>query len=186
MSFWKKLATVVVVVAAAPLTGGTSLAVGAASLAAAAKSALDEKVNKARREGERDGKKEIQPLLDALMSAKSTSKGDEKFGNLVIAMHAVGLACAACDGEISSEEREAIDAFVSGESGFGLPDHVRKQITKLNNNPPSIQTAYKLASKLDYFPKDAFERVIELTMYSDDKIHPSEVAFKSAWKKLAA
>jgi hypothetical protein len=208
MSFWKVLGGVALgvgAVAAAPFTGGGSL-LGAASLAGSlaggtaiaaavgagvaggvvAAASENEDVAKARREGERDGKKQAQELLDAIAAYKIKVKSAEQHYSLVVAMHAVGLACANCDGDISSEESEEIDAFVSGAARANIPKGVKEQLTKLRDNPPSIQTAYKLASKLEYFPKDLFENLIELTMYADGNLHPSEIAFKSAWKELAA
>ncbi|MDN3616669.1 hypothetical protein ACFFUS_09730 [Vibrio gallaecicus] len=214
MSFWKMLGGAAIgvgAIAAAPFTGGGSL-LGAATLAgslaggatvaaavgagvagaavgasmdgeeAAEKRGADEAIRKT--EAEYDLK--YQKISAAFKDAEARLNDVDDYFNLIIAMEAVGLSCAACDGEIADEERAEIDEFINGIMGSALPAHIKSKIDGIANNPPNITTAFEYASKVSPESMGLFEEIIDVVMHADNHIHENETAFLEAWKKLAA
>ncbi len=209
MGFWSTLGWVaagVGAVAVAPMTGGGSIAAlvgatgtltaGGAALGAATGATVaslaapdDDDVAEARSRGEESGKKAGMEAGDKKLEEfqkdfEARIKRAEEAGRhyeLILALEAVGMACAACDGEIAPEEKIELDEFVAGASKSQLPENVKKEIYELAANPPSMKTAFEMATK---FPEDAglFQQVIEVVMMADGIIKEEEKAFKQAWR----
>lgn len=210
MSFWKVLGGAAIgvgAIAAAPFTGGGSLLgaatlagslAGTATVAAAVGAGVAGAAVGASFDGDDDAEKRGEDKATAKYEAKynkieSAFKDAEKrlndtddYFNLLIAMEAVGLACAACDGEVSEEERVEIDEFISGVMSSSLPTHIKTKIDGIANNPPNITTAYEYASKVSPESMGLFEEIIDVVMHADDYVHENEKAFLEAWRKLVA
>lgn len=210
MSFWKVLGGAAIgvgAIAAAPFTGGGSLLgaatlagslAGTATVAAAVGAGVAGAAVGASFDGDDDAEKRGEDKATAKYEAKynkieSAFKDAEKrlndtddYFNLLIAMEAVGLACAACDGQVSEEERVEIDEFISGVMSSSLPPHIKTKIDSIANNPPNITTAYEYASKVSPESMGLFEEIIDVVMHADDYVHENEKAFLEAWRKLVA
>lgn len=199
-------------VAAAPFTGGGSLlggasliaslsgasalaagagAVGGAVGAAVANNEEEEKESikkQAKAEGKAEGKAEasieIDKLQENLSNALKKLKENDKLFSAIIAMEAVGVACAACDGHFSENEKEEIGEFVKGMMEQSIPEHVKEKIQKVYNNPPTLKEAFELAKKsglaLEEY-EDLIKYVIEI-----DGATPEEEAFLHGWHQLRA
>lgn len=197
MGFWKVLAgaaTGVAAVVALPIAGpvGAITAVGAAVAGAtgaaggALADALDDGEERAKKQGRQEAKAEHAIEMAKIQKEfKKWAKDWHRYGNHVVALTAVGLACANCDGEIHEKELTEINEFVSGITQSSLPEVVKEQIENLHQKPPSLTTAHKLAKKagVDF---DLLDDVIEVVMHADNRIHPGEQAFLVAWQKLCA
>ena len=107
----------------------------------------------------------------------------QKFGEQLIAMSAVGFACANCDGEIHPKEIDQIDEFVAGINNSDLPPYVKKQLNKFQREPPNLKTAFELAKKAKVKPS-ILDDVIKLVMHADSIVHANEKAFMIAWRKM--
>ncbi|MFA0570473.1 hypothetical protein [Vibrio gallaecicus] len=144
MSFWKMLGGAAIgvgAIAAAPFTGGGSL-LGAATLA-----------------GSLAGSATVAVAAEKRGAEARLNDVDDYF-NLIIAMEAVGLSCAACDGEIADEERAEIDEFINEIMGSALPAHIKSKIDGIANNPPNITTSFEYASKASPESMGFFEEII--------------------------
>lgn len=201
MSFWKVLAgaaTGVAVVVALPIAGpvGAVTAVGAAvaGTAGAAGGALADAIDDSEELAEKRGKKKGEEKARAEYALKlekiikkfeKWAKDWHRYGNHVVAVTAVGLACANCDGEIHEDELKDIDVFVSGIAESALPAYVKEQIEGFRQKPPNLKTAHELAkkAKVDF---DLLNDVIDVVMRADGHIHRKERAFLTAWQKLCA
>ena len=198
--FWKVLAgaaTGVAVVVALPVAGpiGAITAVGAAvagtvgAAGGAVADALDDSEEDAEKRGEQRGEErqkakyaEAMARLKAILEAH---RDDAKnFHDTLVAMFAVGLACASCDGEIHDDEREELEEFVAGVSAANLPSSVKSDIRRLWNSPPNIKTAYELAKRSKVDPS-RFDDIIDVVMRADGREHPGETAFRHAWQRLS-
>ncbi|WP_319540973.1 hypothetical protein [uncultured Pseudodesulfovibrio sp.] len=208
MSFWKIAAGAALgvgAIAAAPFTGGGSVlaaaslagslagagtvaaAAGAATVGAAAGAALassenekqEERINRLKAEHELE-KKKLSEQLTGIMN--DTTKAYE----FVIAMHAVGVATAYADGNISDEEKLELDEVVAGYMNSWLPDSLKSQIKDITDNPPSVRTAYQFVEKLDLTQKGwkQVDELIEMVIMADDYEDEKETAFREAWKVL--
>jgi len=150
-------------VAAAPFTGGGSLlggasviasltgagtvaaAVGAGTVggvvgAAMADSEENEKKQlkeKGRAEGRTESAIQIEKLANKLSQALEKLKSHDEHFKAIIAMEAVGVACAACDGDFSDNEREEIGEFVKGMMAQSIPSDVKERIQSIYDNPSS-------------------------------------------------
>lgn len=197
MGFWKVLAgaaTGVAAVVALPIAGpvGAITAVGAAVAGAtgaaggAIADALDDSEERAEKRGRQKATAEYEAKLAKIKEVfEKWAKDWHRYGNHVVAVTAVGLACANCDGEIHEDELKDIKEFVSGITQSSLPEVVKEQIENLHQKPPSLTTAHRLAKKagVDF---EFLDSVIKVVMHADNRIHPGEQAFLVAWQKLCA
>jgi hypothetical protein len=211
---WGKILTGVAVgvgaVAAAPFTGGGSLlggasliaslsgagtiaaAVGAGALGGVVGAAVadsdENELKQAKEQGRADGKAEnalqIDKLLNTLFQALEKIKSHDEHFKAIIAMEAVGVSCAACDGDFSDNEREEIGEFVKGMIAQSLPKDVKEKIQDIYDNPPTVKEAFMLA-KDSGMSLDVYEDLIRFVMEIDG-VKPEEVAFVHTWNQLKA
>lgn len=196
----------VAAVAAAPFTGGGSL-LGGATLAASLASAgtvatvgavaggaianklgSESKVrDEAYRKGTMDAKAQHQVELDHLQTSLEAAlnglKGAANHYNAIIAMHAVAVATANCDGVICDKERANIELFIAGVSTGAIPADVTNTLQSLYDTPPSIQDAWALA-KSSGVEISVFDEIIQIVIHADEIVHPQEDAFMQAWNML--
>ena len=199
MSFWTIIggaAAGIACVVALPIAGpigaitaaGAAIAGGVGAAAGGVAYAMDDSEEQAERRGERKANAhhdlKYSKLATAFEDAKTHLGETENYFNLLIAMEAVGLACANCDGEISVEERQEIDEFIAGVSSSELPSHVKQKIEGMAQNPPSINTAFVLAQKVGLNSFELYDEIIEVVMYADGRVHENEKAFQQAWNTL--
>ena len=199
-------------VAAAPFTGGGSVlgfaplalslaGAGGAAAAAGATGAVvggvvvgafnDEGERQAkdagRREGEMKAKAEyigkLASLTAQLEEFVGMVKDQEEFSGAVLAMTAVGMATANCDGEIHEEERKSIELFIAGVSAANLPKKVKTGIEGMYKTPPDLRTAFEAAREAN-IPMDLVDEIIEVVIHADGIVHREEQAFLTAWCKL--
>jgi len=157
-------------VAAAPFTGGGSLlggasliasltgagaiasAVGAGTVgglvgAAIADSNENEKKNikeQGRSEERAKNALKIEKLENKLSQALEKLKSHDEHFKAIIAMEAVGVACAACDSDFSDNERKEIGEFVKGMIAQNIPKDVKEKIQNIYDNPPTVQSLQSL------------------------------------------
>jgi len=193
-------------VAAAPFTGGGSL-LGAATLGASlsgagtiaaasgaglagaaagkAMSSREERERRSSTEKHEQTRAETDARLAALENnlARAMAESDSYFRG-IIALEAVAVACAVCDGDFSENERLEIAEFVRGMLAQNIPEDVKLKIEEVYNNPPTIKEAYQLA-KESGVPIDLFDEVIQFVMEVDG-VKEEEKAFAQAWNQLKA
>ncbi len=198
MGFWTVLAgaaTGIAAVVALPIAGpiGAITAVGAAVAGTAGAAggavidALDESEEQAEKRGEERAAAKyavkLEKILHTLEEMKVAKNGWHHFGNQLVAITAVGIACANCDGEIHPDERTGINEFVAGVNHSKLPDDVKEKVDRLWQSPPNLKTAFELAkkNKVDF---SLLDDVIDVVMYADGRVHAKEQAFMNAWHKM--
>ncbi|MDP5145270.1 hypothetical protein ORI98_02295 [Shewanella sp. ULN5] len=197
-------------VAAAPFTGGGSLfggatlltsltgagtiaaAVGAGTAGAVVGAALDDRDEEQKKKAKEEGRAEeraenavqIEKLSNKLSQALEKLKSHDEHFKAIIAMEAVGIACAACDGDFSDNERKEIGEFVKGMIAQSIPKDVKEKIQSIYDNPPTVKEAFLLA-KDSGMSLDVYEDLIRFVMEIDG-IKPEEEAFVHAWNQLKA
>ena len=197
-------------VAAAPFTGGGSLLGGASVLASlagagtiaaatgagltgaivgAAMADSDEKdkeniKNEGKAEGKAESLLEMGKLEEKLIEALTNLKSHDKHFKAIIALEAVGVACAACDGDFSDNEKEEIGEFVKGMLAQSIPEDVKEKIQSIYDNPPTVKEAYLLA-EASGVSLDVYEDLIKFVMQIDG-IKEEERVFVQAWSQLKA
>ncbi|MCP5142512.1 MAG: hypothetical protein H6926_00540 [Chromatiales bacterium] len=197
-------------VAAAPFTGGGSLLGGASliaslsgagTIAAAVAAGLaggavgaavadsdDNEKKQIKEEGRAEGKAEnslqIEKLEKALFQALTKLKSHDEHFKAIIAMEAVGVSCAACDGDFSENEREEIGEFVKGMIAQSIPEDVKEKIQNIYDRPPTVKEAFLLANASG-IPLDVYEDLIRYVMEIDG-VKPEEEAFVQAWNQAKA
>ncbi len=211
---WGKILTGAVVgigaVAAAPFTGGGSLlggvsliaslsgagtiaaAVGAgivgggvgAAMADSDENEMKQAKEQGRAEGMAENSLQIEKLVNELSQALEKLKSHDEHFKAIIAMEAVGVSCAACDGDFSDNEREEIGEFVKGMIAQSIPKEVKEKIQDIYDNPPTVKEAFLLA-KDSGISLDIYEDLIRFVMEIDG-IKPEEEAFVQAWNQLKA
>jgi uncharacterized membrane protein YebE (DUF533 family) len=200
MSFWNILggaALGVVAIAALPIAGPVGAvtcglaaagAAGTGAVAGAIKNELDEDEKNAREEegknkGKAEASTEINKLNDALSDAFRKLKDMDEYWNSLIAMTAVGVAVAECDGDFSENEREEISMFINGVmSNNEVPEEVKKKLEEIYKHPLQIKNAFELAKKSNVDMK-IFDDIIYVVMHTDG-IKKEEEVFVNAWNIL--
>lgn len=103
------------------------------------------------------------------------------FGDQLVAMFAVGIACANCDGQVHPHEREEIEEFIAGASHNSLPSRIKESIDNLWNTPPNVKTAFQLATDAEV-DSLVLDDIIDLVI----DVNPKARDFRNAWTKLKA
>lgn len=197
-------------VAAAPFTGGGSLLGGASLIASlsgagtiaaavgagavggvvgAAVADSDEKEkSEIKKQGIAEGRAEnslkITQLANKLSQALEKLKSHDEHFKAIIAMEAVGVSCAACDGNFSEDEKVEIGEFVKGMISQSIPKDVKEKIQSIYDNPPTVKEAFLLAKNTG-MPLEIYDDLIKFVMEIDG-IQPEEVVFVQAWNQLKA
>lgn len=197
-------------VAAAPFTGGGSLLGGASLIAslsgagtiaaavgagavggvvsAAVADSNEEEKSQIKAQGRAEGRAEtslqIEKLEKKLSQALEKLKSHDEHFKAIIAMEAVGVSCAACDGDFSDNEKEEIGEFVKGMIAQNIPKDIKARIQSIYDNPPTVEEAFLLA-KDSGMSLDVYEELIRFVMEIDG-IKPEEEVFVHAWNQLKA
>jgi len=191
-SAWKVLGGVaagVGTMAALPVVGPAGVLTAAGAAVGGAAGALVgfglEKYEESQRkaaynEGYRQGAAEA---AAEVLKHRDARKEDDDFYQLILAMVAMGLAAAACDGEVSEEESEEIQEFSAGVAHGKLPKRVRERIAALVEAPPNLATAMEYVEPLPESDYDTIELVIRLVIESDGIVREAEAAFLEAWRQ---
>lgn len=170
-------------IAAATGAGLTGAAVGAAMADSEKKEKKDIK-DRGRAEGKAESLLEIGKLEEKLMEALTNLKSHDAHFKAIIALEAVGVACAACDGDFSDNEKEEIGEFVKGMIAQSIPEDVKERIQSVYDNPPTVKEAYLLA-KASGVSLNVYEDLIQFVMQIDG-IKEEERVFVQAWSQLKA
>lgn len=183
----------VAAIVVAPLTGGGSMLAVAGAAGLAGKALGGKPKDNAREEGYRQGaidaKAEQQLVLthleQSLEAALNGLKGAAAHYDAIIAMHAVAVATANCDGYICDSERENIEMFIAGAATSAIPPQVSTKLQSLYDDPPSIRDAFELAIKSG-IDMSVFDEIIQVVIHADGVQHMQEDAFMQAWNILKA
>jgi len=171
------------------LAGGLAAAV-AGGIAGAIANEMDDTEEKAERRGERNATvkydKKIEKLLSNFNDVEKRLNDTGKYFEGILAMTAVGIACANSDGDIADEERKEINEFITGVAGDKLPTYIKEQVEQMWINPPSVNTAFELANNLGLDSLELFSEIIEITIHADGDVHENELVFQQAWNSLVA
>lgn len=146
---------------------------------------IEEGKSQAREEGRKAGEsaasqkyqKKVSDLTDRL-------RGYHDFDKTVVGLYAVGLATANADGHIADEEISEINDFVAGCTSGKLPVPVKKTISELRKNPPTLEKAVEFARDAGLSKRD-IQDVIDLVVMADDEYCQQERKFVAAWKQMA-
>jgi hypothetical protein len=141
--------------------------------------------NKGFAEGKAENVVELEKLGEKFERVRNQLKETGQFFNGVIAMHAVAIAAANCDGEISEVEKQSIDMLIFGLASDSIPSAALGKIASLYQNPPSIRDAFELAKASDV-DLTAFREIINIVMESDGLAHVAKDTFMQAWNELIA
>lgn len=125
-------------------------------------------------------------LLERLEGAELVLIDDRSRCDFVIALFALGMAAAFCDGHVADSELAEIDRFVADAATSGMPPHVKGRITRLRNRPPTFDGAMKQVAKVDPWLWDLFGTVIELVIGADGVIRDEEVQLQESWERWRA
>lgn len=170
-------------VAAATVAGLTGGAVGGAiaDIEDEEKQALKDEGNA---EGRAHAQEKIKKIENKLHLALTKLKTHDKHFKAIIALEAVGVACASCDGDFSGNEKKEIEEFVRGMLAQNIPEDVKEKIQTIYDNPPNVKEAFILAQESG-IELDIYEELVQFVMEIDG-IKEEERVFVQAWKQLKA
>lgn len=112
----------------------------------------------------------------------------DHYFQLILALETVGLACAHSDGIITPQERKEINQFIAGITSIAFPAHIQQQIDAIAANPPTIKTAFAVASQLvtntEKISYALFNDLIHIVIHVDKQPTSPKKAFQQAWNEL--
>lgn len=205
----------VAAVAAAPFTGGGSVAgaatlgasltgAGAAATAAGAtgvavsaavnsKQDADRKKEKAQayKRGEQKAKAEMQKKLEALRDElASMLKSIEHRENFLLTCFAVGVCAANADGEICANERVELEELVTGIGKMEKASLALKtKVSEWYKKPPNLNTVWGLIEEKGFNDRkhiEMFDTIVHMVVEADDDVNSHEQDFITAWNYKAA
>lgn len=169
---------------AATVGAGTVGGVVGAAMADSEENEKKQIKEKGRAEGRAENAIQIEKLANKLSQALEKLKSHDEHFKAIVAMEAVGVSCAACDGDFSDNEREEIGEFVKGMMAQSIPEEVKEKIQYIYNNPPTVKEAF-LVARDSGMSLDVYEDLIRFVMEIDG-VKPEEDAFVQAWNQLKA
>jgi uncharacterized membrane protein YebE (DUF533 family) len=125
-------------------------------------------------------------LEQRMAEAAGRMQEDKAWEEFLIALFAVGICAANCDGKIAESEKQELDEFVSGISEIALPKHVKDSINALYASPPSLKAVMHYVERVDQQHRALFDDVIDVVVQADGTVDRDEIAFKAAWKSATA
>ena len=180
MSFWKIVGAAASVAVLGPLG---PVIVLPTILGRDEKDSSEAEVEAARLKAAKQQKK-LEKMVKALKKAEEKAGAMDEYFDLVVALFAMGMATASCDGEVDPAEVTEIDEVVAGIAQTRLPANVKRKIKSLKDSPPNLKTAMSLARKLESPDWSMFESVIELVAISDGVVTKEEDALLEAFRQL--
>ncbi|MCD5380522.1 DUF533 domain-containing protein [Candidatus Gracilibacteria bacterium] len=124
----------------------------------------------------------LEKLVKGLNSSLEKLESHDEHFKAIIALEAVGVSCATCDGSFSEKEKREISKFVKGMLDQKIPEDVKEKIQSVYDNPLNINEAFKLAQDSG-LELEAFDDVILYTMKIDG-VTEKELNFFHAWQEL--
>ncbi len=127
----------------------------------------------------------LDKLEKRLKNALAKLKDSSTYFDAIIAMQAVAVAAAICDGDITNTEQETIELFIGGISQASLPIIIKNILSEMYVHPLNIKEAMVLAKKTN-IEMAVFDELIQIVIHSDNKFNAKEKRFLTAWNKLKA
>lgn len=210
MGFWKVFAGAAVgvgAVAAAPFTGGASVAgavrvlttmsaakavaVGVGAGVDMVKKNAEKKYNRAREEGYQQAKTQYKLQIDKLQEQLTVMMADiSKREQFIVTAFALGICCAYADGHVCNTEMDELDYLVAGIGRSDmLSETTKKQIIDMQMSPPNLSTVWAMIKKHRFDTEhhlQIFSTVVEMVVHADEMETPEERAFIERWNNLAA
>lgn len=182
MSVWKIIggaAAGVAVVAAAPVAAPVALGLGA--LSGGLLGAVLEGIGADNKDFLAHKYKEV---LSHFEEAVGQLKDEAQYNQLLAAMVAVSVGCAASDGDIARAEKSGINEFLEQLTSTRVSPETKAQINNLIKNPPEVDAAFAQAKGVGLESLDLFSSLIDLIIQADYKEKPGEVVFRDRWQEL--
>jgi uncharacterized tellurite resistance protein B-like protein len=123
-------------------------------------------------------------LATAFEATARDLKTNQDYYDLVVAMAAVGLACATADGDIHAKEAKHIDEFIDAVDHSKLPEETKEQLAAMRQNPPTLETAAQLVQDLGVSHLRLFDEIITMVTHADEFVHKDEINFAKKWRDL--
>ena len=124
-------------------------------------------------------------MQEMITEAGSLLTEFEEFEAWYVALFAIAISLANCDGEFHPLEKKGIDKCVEGVVEMGFPDSLINNINELYKTPPTFNEAMKYIRKVDKELWGHFDFILGLVANSDGVIRKEESAFLEAWNQCS-
>ena len=125
-------------------------------------------------------------VLSHFEEAVGQLKDEAHYNQLLAAMVAVSVSCAASDGDIARQEKSGINEFLKELTSTRVSPGTKAEIKSLIKDPPEIDAAFAQAKGVGLESLDLFGSLIELIIQADYEEKPGEIAFRDRWQELAS
>ena len=165
------------VVAAAPVLGGVGVLTGAGALVGAGAGAIGGMLASQNKKDNGD---------DNSLHADKEEKyfGDNLTEEKGLAIYALSISIAHCDGTISIEEQEIINKFLKEINESNLKEEFKNKAEKISQDPPTFESVVRdYISKVDKSEWDAFDKVVDEVINADGKESKEEEEYRNKWEE---
>lgn len=100
----------------------------------------------------------------------------------LLALFSIGIAAAACDGQIQEQERRDLEAIILGVSAKFVSPQLRAEINRLLAEPPTFGDAVRGLEELEdpeVYP--LVDTIIEVAVMADGRMTDGKINFCNAW-----
>ena len=177
-------------IAAAPFVGGLSLFAAGGFAAYKAIKVIAEISGDETQIDEAECELKVEQLTKQMETYLCTIDERKSYFDAALAMTAVGISAANCDGEIHDEESKTIEQYIAGICVSSLPESLKnsmkiliKEMEKIYDAPPELKSAFNLAHKANV-PMWLCDEIIQVVIEADGVIETEEHAFLMEWRRL--
>ena len=165
------------VVAAAPVLGGVGVLTGAGALVGAGAGAIGGMLASQNKKDNGD---------DNSLHADKEEKyfGDDLTEEEGLAIYALSISIAYCDGIFSKEEQEIINKFIKEIYKSNCGEAFKSKIKEIYENPPTFENVVRdYITKVDDNKWNIFDEVIEEVIKADDEKSKEEEEYRNKWEE---
>ena len=165
------------VVAAAPVLGGVGVLTGAGALVGAGAGAIGGMLASQNKKDNGD---------DNSLHADKEEKyfGDDLTEEKGLAIYALSISIAHCDGTFSKEEQEIINKFIKEIYKSNCGEAFKSKIKEIYENPPTFENVVRdYITKVDDNKWNIFDEVIEEVIKADDEKSKEEEEYRNKWEE---
>lgn len=126
----------------------------------------------------------LDDLLEHMEGLRTRVTTLEEHAKIVLAILAVALSVAHCDGDFAPEEQAEIANILTGLLNSDFPLSFQDGIKQLDENPPDFDNAMKYVALLDKQDWPLISKVIDVMVEADGKIVAAEREYLNKWQQF--
>lgn len=143
------------------------------------------KYNKAKEQGRQEAKAEydikLKKMNEKISKVAVNLKEYEQLEYFIIGAFAIGISAANADGDMSNDQRDALQLLTVGLGYNMLPSHILEKVSELFYIKPTFNDAMNIINRVDKDKWHIFDEVVQVILEIDNYTSQENLAFRAAW-----